>query len=260
MNVSVGASDLRIPDWKPIFGIRVASLGWSEAVALMTRLIEERRFTKVGFLNAHNANLVATDPVFAEALGDFLVLPDGIGVDMAAKILYGSPFSENLNGTDFVPGFLREIERPLTVGLIGAKTENVEGALARFAALAPQHRFELINDGFFKPSDEPAILERIRAIRPDILLVAMGVPRQELWITRHLTPAHCTLPIAVGALFDFMSGSVPRAPLMVRRMRLEWAFRLAIEPARLWRRYIIGNPVFLARVLGAKLAGRGERP
>ena len=85
------------------------------------------------------------------------------------------------------------------------------------------------------------------------MLVAMGVPRQELWISRHLTAGHCIMPIAVGALLDFMSGSVPRAPQWVRRWRLEWVFRLVIEPSRLWRRYIIGNPVFLARVVGQKL-------
>ena len=75
-------------------------------------------------------------------------------------------------------------------------------------------------------SEEPAILERIEALRPDILLVAMGVPRQEFWIASNITPRHCTLPIAVGALLDFLSGAVPRAPLWMRRLRLEWLFRL----------------------------------
>jgi exopolysaccharide biosynthesis WecB/TagA/CpsF family protein len=82
----------------------------------------------------------------------------------------------------------------------------------------------------------------------------MGVPRQELWISRHLTGASCTMPIAVGALLDFLSGSVPRAPLWMRRMRLEWVYRLWIEPGRLWRRYIVGNPLFLARVIARKFA------
>ena len=88
----------------------------------------------------------------------------------------------------------------------------------------------------------------------------MGVPRQELWIARNLTKQHCILPIAVGALLDFLSGSVPRAPGWMRTLRLEWLFRLIIEPRRLWRRYIVGNPLFLARVLYQKFFGvREER-
>ena len=111
----------------------------------------------------------------------------------------------------------------------------------------------MIHDGYFKPSEEPAILERIRGLKPDILLVAMGVPRQELWIARHITAEHCTMPIAVGALLDFMSGAVPRAPKLLRQLRLEWVFRLMVEPSRMWRRYVLGNPLFLARVLRQKL-------
>ena len=91
----------------------------------------------------------------------------------------------------------------------------------------------------------------------------MGVPRQEFWIAKNITPRHCTMPIAVGALLDFLSGAVPRAPAWMRRLRLEWVFRLIIEPGRLWRRYILGNPVFLARVVRQKLSSSvpgGNRP
>lgn len=256
MNVHAAIDPLGVKDWKPILGVPVAAIRWDEAAALLNRLIDERRFTKISFLNAHNANLAAADSEFADALLDFLILPDGIGVDIAARILHGAPFPANLNGTDFVPGFLRETKRSLTVGMIGAKADNVERAVRNLSLHAPRHRFVLIDDGFFTEEEEPEILERIRELRPDILLVAMGVPRQELWIARHLTPAHCTLPIAVGALFDFMSGAVPRAPLLVRQLRLEWVFRLVQEPVRLWRRYIVGNPLFLARVLREKLTRR----
>ena len=82
----------------------------------------------------------------------------------------------------------------------------------------------------------------------------MGVPRQEFWIAKNITPRHCTLPMAVGALLDFLSGTVPRAPAWMRRLRLEWVVRLIIEPGRLWRRYILGNPAFLARVVRQKLS------
>lgn len=238
-----------------ILGVPVASLSWADAIAMLDRHIADRDFTPVGFLNAHNANVACTDPEFAAALERFLVLPDGVGVDIAARMLHGHVFPDNLNGTDFVPALVQAIRRPLVVGLLGATRENAGGAAEKLGLLAPWHRYEVIHDGFFHKEDEPGIVARIADVRPDILLVAMGVPRQEFWIARNLSGAHCTMPIAVGALLDFLSGAVPRAPLWMRQARLEWVFRLWIEPGRLWRRYIVGNPVFLARVVAEKLFG-----
>lgn len=244
-----------VATFRRILGISVASLSRDEAVSLLSGFIRDKTFTKVGFLNAHNANVACSDKEFAAALDDFLVLADGIGVDIAARWLYGAPFPANLNGTDFVPALLTAADKPLTVALLGATRENAERAAARLGEIAPQHRFVVIHDGFFTAQEEPDIIAALAALRPDILLVAMGVPRQEFWIARNLRPEHCTVPIAVGALLDFLSGSVPRAPAWMRRMRLEWLFRLIIEPGRLWRRYIVGNPLFLLRVLRQKLAG-----
>lgn len=245
---------------RDILDIAVASLGWDEAIAMLGARLREGRFTKVGFLNAHNANIACADREFAAALADFLILPDGIGVDIASRLLHGAPFPANLNGTDFVPAFLRSVSQPLTVGLLGASRDNADRAAHKLAALAPRHSFVVIHDGYFPPAQEQEIVSRIEALRPDVLLVAMGVPRQELWIARNLSERHCTMPIAVGALLDFLSGSVPRAPGWMRRLRLEWLFRLTLEPRRLWRRYILGNPLFLARVLRQKLRGARGSP
>lgn len=255
MNMHAGHAAFDTCDHKILLGVPVISIGWDEALALFSQRLAKRRFTKVTFLNAHSANIACADPEFAAALDDFLVLPDGIGVDMAAKLLYGAPFPANLNGTDFVPALLNATQRPLTVALLGASPDVAKTAARRLAEMAPQHRLEVISDGYFSASEEPGIVARIAALHPDILLVAMGVPRQELWIERHINARHCTMPIAVGALFDFLSGGKPRAPLWVRRLRLEWVFRLSLEPRRLWRRYIVGNPLFLLRVLRRKLQG-----
>ncbi|WP_296739333.1 WecB/TagA/CpsF family glycosyltransferase [Mesorhizobium sp.] len=256
MNMHAARAAFGFDTLKTILGIPVLAIRWDDAIELLARLVAERRFTKVSFLNAHNANIAYGDPVFAEALDDFLILPDGVGVDIAAKLLYGAPFPDNLNGTDFVPAFLQASKRPLTVALLGATRVNAEAASVKLSALAGQHNFVVVHDGYFSAAQEPEIVGRIAKLRPDVLLVAMGVPRQELWIARHIDARHCTLPIAVGALLDFLSGTVPRAPLWMRRLRLEWLYRLWIEPGRLWRRYVVGNPVFLWRVLKQKLSGR----
>lgn len=239
-----------------ILGVDVAPFSWGEAIDVLERRIRERRFTKIGFLNAHAANSASADPHYAAAMRDFMVLPDGVGVDMASRMLYGANFPANLNGTDFVPAFLKALATPAKVGLLGASRGNVEAAAEKLRQMLPQHEIVVVSDGFFSDSEESGVLERLRLLRPDVLLVAMGVPRQELWIDRHLTDQYCTLAFAVGALLDFMSGAVPRAPGWIRRFRLEWLFRLILEPSRLWRRYMIGNPVFLVRIVRQRLLGR----
>lgn len=243
-----------------ILGVNVSPYEWGEALSLFEGMIRENRAAKITFLNAHNANLACRDPEFAAVVGDFLVLPDGIGVDIGSKILHGSVFPDNLNGTDFIPAILEYIRKPLTIGLLGATRHNVEEAKRRLSATYTDHTFVIISDGYFEPDDESEILAELECVRPDILLVAMGVPRQELWISKNIKPKHATLSFAVGALIDFESGAIPRAPQWMRSLRMEWVFRLSLEPTRLWRRYVLGNPEFLLRVLRQKFTGHAGYP
>jgi exopolysaccharide biosynthesis WecB/TagA/CpsF family protein len=243
------------PPVRSILGVPVIALPWQEAINLMRQRIVAHDFTLVTWLNAHNANIAQTGAGFREALNSFLVLPDGIGVDIASKILHGSSFPANLNGTDFTPALLQAETNPLRIGLIGARPDVVEKAAGKFRKITPQHEIRVISDGFFNAADEPGILQSLREFAPHILLVAMGVPRQEIFMAQKLTAEHCTLAFGVGALFDFMAGAVPRAPLLIQKMRFEWLYRLAQEPGRLWRRYVVGNPLFLLRVMRAKLRG-----
>ncbi len=234
--------------WRSILGYSVANLGFAEGLELLAQRIYARQFTPVTFLNAHNANVARADASFSNALHRFLVLADGIGVDVASKTFHGSPFKANLNGTDLIPALFSYCTKPLKVALIGARPEVIEAAKAIFLKETPWHEFHIISDGFFRPQDLPHIKQVLIDLRPDILLVAMGVPRQEEFIARNIGPEHCTMPMAVGALLDIHSGTIPRAPQWVRNMRIEWAYRLVREPRRLWYRYIVGNPVFLANV------------
>jgi exopolysaccharide biosynthesis WecB/TagA/CpsF family protein len=244
--------------WRDILGIPVAVMTMNDALALLERQLAAKYHTPVAFLNANNANIAMDRPELKKAFGHFLTLADGVGVDMASRVLHGKMFPENLNGTDLVPGLLQKVSRPLRVGLIGARRDVAEQALKGFAALCPQHHFKLYADGFFKPGDEPEILESLAEDRPDILLVAMGVPRQELWIQSRITSRHCTVPIAVGALFDLFTGAIPRAPDWMLRLRIEWVYRLWREPKRLWRRYIVGNPKFVLAVAKAYFSGTSK--
>ncbi|MGE0279354.1 MAG: WecB/TagA/CpsF family glycosyltransferase [Rhizobiaceae bacterium] len=258
MNVRAASPATPMPPTRDIMGVATAVLDEPGAIALFAGLISERRFTKVAFLNAYVSNVSKADRAFADTLARFLVLADGVGVDIASKLLYGQPFPANLNGTDLVPALLRTLPGRLKIGLVGAKRENIEAACDRFARLAPQHQFYLISDGYFFSAGEQQIFADLREIRPDILLVAMGVPRQEFWIDG-LTKDQATIVVGVGALFDFISGAVPRAPQWMRRARLEWLFRLILEPGRLWQRYVVGNPLFLWHLMQQWWTWRRQR-
>ena len=104
MTIHTSFADFGVKSWMTILGVPVASIDWDSAVVLVQRLIEEDRFTKITFLNAHNANLAVSDPDFAAALNEFLILPDGIGVDIAAKLLYGTSLSVKPQRHGFRPG------------------------------------------------------------------------------------------------------------------------------------------------------------
>lgn len=247
-------------DQRLLAGVAVRAWSQERALAELGRVIDEGLHGKIAFCNAHVVNLAARDDRFRAALAQSLVLPDGIGVDLGSRLLHGAPFPANLNGTDFVPLFLRQATTPLRVCLLGARPGVALKAAAALQAGNPRHEIVVLGDGFFDQALEADHLARLRERPADLLLVAMGNPRQELWIASRIGPEHARLAMGVGALFDFLAGEVPRAPLLWRRLRLEWLYRLAQEPARLARRYLLGNPAFLLRMLRLKLAGAGSRP
>jgi alpha-1,3-mannosyltransferase len=183
------------------------------------------------------------------------VLNDGIGVDIASRLLYGSAFPENLNGTDFGPSYLRATRHRYRLFLLGAKPGTAERAARRLGEICPQHAIVGCHHGHFDHDQVAELIKRIRRSKADVLLVAMGNPKQELFIQKHLEATGCTLGIGVGALFDFLAGNVSRAKPWMQRWRLEWLYRLAQEPRRLAQRYLVGIPVFLLRVSGQFWSG-----
>lgn len=244
------------PPRRDIAGVPVAALTRQEALALIDHAFDGGGHLHLAYCNANLVNIAASDVALRERLARFLVLPDGIGVDIASWLLYGATFPANLNGTDFTPAILAARKRPLHVMLLGGRPDVAERAAAKLRADYPQHRFSVLNHGYLASQDEPALLARLAHERPDLLLVAFGNPRQEKWIADRIDARHCAVAAGIGALFDFLAGEVARAPESFRSLRLEWVYRLWLEPRRLWRRYVVGNPAFLLRVLRQKLAAR----
>jgi len=138
---------------------------------------------------------------------------------------------------------------------------GVAAEAARWAQKSyPGLRVAGTQHGYFAESDSEAVIAGIRHSQADVLLVAFGAPRQEAWIRQHFITSGATVAIGVGGLFDYYANRIPRAPLWMRRLGLEWVFRLVQEPGRLWRRYLIGNLVFLGRLARIRATWRGASP
>ena len=144
-------------------------------------------------------------------------------------------------------------QKPYRIYLFGGSPEVAAAALEKARAIKGKAEFIGSSDGFFKGKSEAALLAELNELKPDLLLVAMGVPKQEMWISRNLSKLPGCTAIGVGGLLDFVSERIPRAPLWMRKANLEWCFRLYCEPARLFKRYIIGNPLFILRVFAYKI-------
>jgi N-acetylglucosaminyldiphosphoundecaprenol N-acetyl-beta-D-mannosaminyltransferase len=234
-----------------VFGVRIANLREYEAVYLLERWINEYRgqAKAVYFVNAHTLNLAAREAAYQQLLNrGHCVFGDGTGVRWAARVR-GVTMKANLNGTDLVPRLFRDTAgQGYRYFLLGATADTIARAAAnaeeRFAGwtLAGQHH------GYIDMHDSPDVIRQINDARPHVLLVGMGNPLQEQWIDRHLDKLRVPLCLGTGGLFDHWAGNLRRAPSWVRRLGYEWVQLLLQQPHK-WRRYLLGNPQFLLRML-----------
>ena len=231
-----------------VFGIPIDCTTMASAVeSLVTAGAEAARPPRFyAFANAHALNLAYADRDFAAALRSAdAVWPDGTGVRMAGRRL-GFPVPENVNGTDLFPVLCdRAAKTGATLFLYGARPGIAAQAAENARRDHPGVRIVGVCDGYVAPAEAVA---RINAAKPDIVLVAMGMPLQETWIVAHRAELDCGAVVAVGGLLDFVSGRIPRAPKWMRACGIEWTYRLWCEPRRMFRRYVVGNPLFLWRL------------
>lgn len=212
-------------------------------------------------VNSHCLNLAWSRPWLRSALNEAsLVFCDGAGVALAARIL-GLPAPERITYADWMwrlAGF--SAREGLTMYLIGARPGVAEEAARKLIHRHPALRIVGAEHGHFDKSagssENEAALARIADAAPDILVVGFGMPLQERWISENRRGLGCGVALAGGAAFDYVSGRARRGPPVLTDNGFEWLARLAIEPRRLWRRYVIGNPVFLARVIRWGLLGK----
>lgn len=241
-----------------IHDIPVANVSMSAAIDEVLGAARSNQPLSVYFANADCVNIAAKNAEYMETLNapGVRVFADGIGMKIASWIA-GKPIVDNVNGTDMFPLLCAQAAQTgAKLYLLGAEDGVAARAARCMEARYPGLRIVGTHHGYFDHEDCPEVLERINQARPDILLVALGAPRQELFIRRHRAALGASVCMAVGGLFDFYSGDKARAPKLLRTLGLEWAWRMGLEPGRLWRRYVLGNPLFLARVLKWQLTAR----
>ena len=252
-------SDSDFDDKVNLIGIEFDNKTMDHAVEDVDKAVKEDNRITVYYVNPDCFNKMYEDKDYYKIIRDNeIVYPDGIGVHIACKIL-GTPLKENINGTDMFP-YIRDlaIREGYNIFLLGGKPGVAETMKLKLEKDFPVIRICGTADGYFDRSHSNEIVNKINESKADILFVAFGAPLQEKWIRKYRNKIEANVTLGVGGLFDFYSERIERAPRWIREIGMEWSYRLYKEPGRMWRRYIIGNPLFLFRVLKWKYMMRGK--
>ncbi|WP_373975553.1 WecB/TagA/CpsF family glycosyltransferase [Chitinibacter sp. SCUT-21] len=238
----------------PLLGLWLDNLRHAQILDQLQQWQSQPHPRRIAFVNPHCANLASKDQLYRGVLNSAdLLLPDGSGVLLASRILK-TPLQENTNGTDLFPILCKQWQQQgAKLFLLGGRNGVAEEVARHLLQRYPGLHIAGTQHGYYASSDTPEVLNKIRHSQADVLVVAMGVPLQDTWIARHQAATGVKLAIGVGGLFDFLSGRIPRAPVWLRELGLEWCWRLIQEPKRMWQRYLLGNFTFLARVMRQKL-------
>jgi len=237
-----------------LFGIDIDNISNEETISEIELLIEKEKPSLVVTPNVHHINILQKDNEFKKIYRQAsMVLPDSTPLIWASKLL-GMPLKEKVTGSDLLPSFCKIAARKryklffLGSGpSIAKKAANIltnkNPGLKIVGTYSPPFGFENDED------ENRKIVAMIKKCTPDVLFVGLGPPKQEKWIWRYKDEINVPVSIAVGASFDFVAGSVKRAPKWMQQIGLEWFFRLCQEPRRLWKRYLVGNIIFIWLVL-----------
>jgi N-acetylglucosaminyldiphosphoundecaprenol N-acetyl-beta-D-mannosaminyltransferase len=250
-----------VDDGETIRGVRVSRRSFAESAGLLTAWVGQRdRMRYFACLNAHSAEVAHRDATFMAALQQAdLLVADGFGVILASRIL-GGRIRERATGPDLFLAVSEALDRAgdRSVFYLGGSEEMLARIHARHEKRFPNLRVA----GMYAPpfrsafaEDElAAMVDRVNDARPDVLWIGLGAPKQEKWILAARDRLRVPLCGPVGAVFDYFAGNVAPPPRWVEKAGLHWAYRLARNPRRLWRRNL-DSPLFLARVLADRLRG-----
>lgn len=235
-----------------IFGINIDNMSMNDSVEsiLSSVQLKTASSTKTAcFVNANSLNQAYSSPELTEIINrhDY-VFPDGSGVRMAANNI-GVTVKDNVNGTDMLPILCSEaVKYNRSIFLLGASKGIAAKTASNLKKKFPGLKIAGTHHGFIDEAGSIKVIDKINRSQADILLVGMGTPIQENWVQTYAPRLKTSIAIAVGGLFDFYSGRIPRAPMFFRQHGIEWVWRLLQEPKTKFHRYVIGNPLFLLRI------------
>jgi N-acetylglucosaminyldiphosphoundecaprenol N-acetyl-beta-D-mannosaminyltransferase len=238
-----------------VLGVHVDPLDLKEVLQTVDRFVRTGERHSVHYANVYCVNLAQRDEEYKAILNRAdLVYCDGYGVVLGARIV-GAEIPGRMTGADWIHDLSAVCqERGYSIYLLGSKPDVSRKAADRLTELYPSLKIAGNHHGYL--TDEKTVDGAIRDINssgPDIVLVGMGSPIQEKFIDKYRREIEAPVCWSVGALFDFVSEIVPRAPDWMLNNGLEWLFRLLYEPGRMWNRYLVGNTSFLLKIIGVRL-------
>ncbi len=237
-----------------IVSARVDNITIEEALAAILEEPSNGRARLIYIVHPHALNLAAFRKDFAHQLTRAeLVLPDGIGIRIAASML-GLSMRHNINGTDLLPLICtKAAEARLPLAFVGGAPGVAEQCAVNLQRRTPGLHIAFVHHGYLDEPGSRHVAAHVKSLGRCLVLVGMGSPLQERWAWEYLHDAERATIITVGGLFDFFSGRIPRAPVAWREMGIEWLWRLRMEPRRLAKRYLLGNPLFLMLTLRQRI-------
>ncbi|QLE86054.1 exopolysaccharide biosynthesis polyprenyl glycosylphosphotransferase [Shewanella sp. Scap07] len=234
-----------------LFGARINNVSMDDMLTqVMSAATDNTHVSRYAFVNADCMNIAFDNDTYRSSLETCKqVFADGLGMRLAAKQA-GISLKDNVNGTDMFPLLCQQMaEQGLAIFLLGGRPGIAEQTAQNMQQQFPNLKVAGTHHGYLADKQlNQSVIDKINQSGAAVLLVAMGAPMQELWLQKHQSELQVGVAMGVGGLFDFYSNRIKRAPMWVRQMGMEWICRLLAEPKRMWRRYIIGNPLFLYRV------------
>jgi N-acetylglucosaminyldiphosphoundecaprenol N-acetyl-beta-D-mannosaminyltransferase len=241
-----------------ILGVQVHDISRREILGYIVRTVQSKNKVVITNVNVHALNLAYEIPWFREFLNQAdLNFCDGFGIKLAARLL-GTKIKYRNTPPDWIYNLCSLcVEHHLSIFLLGGKPCVSEKAAQNLIDRYPGLIIAGTHHGYFNhrkySHENKSLLATVKQAHPNILIVGFGMPLQEQWISENWECLDVNVALPVGAMIDYVAGEVIRAPRWITDHGLEWLGRLIIEPRRLWRRYILGNPIFLWRVVNQRL-------
>lgn len=234
-----------------IGNVPVSNISQDEIIQSIGAAINLNQWCLITYINAYSVELAKKNKEYRNAIEAFNILfPDGTGVNLAANI-FSNSFKERFNATDFHHQVLNYADHNrLKVYFLGSRESTHQILSTKLNSLIVVG----MNNGYDNIVDSVKVICNINNAKPDILFIALGIPKQEIWVAEHAKMLNVPVIICVGNFFEFLAGTIPRAPIWMRKIGLEWFHRLLLEPRRLYKRYLFGIPKFLWIVFKQKFS------